>query len=299
MVQNIRLENTVLGTTFELDTSETEYNILDSVDWGAIQASHHEYKYIGQYGVSVVGTSIGTRDIEIKGWVIASNDEEMTKRKAEINKFFNPLHYIDMYYSDYRIGMYCQHSVEYGTTHEENNNVICHYVVDALAPDPYFHRVRNNYYEAAAVSGMFHFPLVLLSNNVDNLVFGEIKQTKLFEVYNWGHVPCGCKITFYARGGAVQNPKILDVDSQDFIQIDKTLERGEKVVINTSKGMRTITGYKKGVATNYQRYKNIYSKWITLPIGMTTMNYSAEEGEDLLEVYIELNQQYQEVQECW
>lgn len=299
MTQSISVLNTVLGTTLNLDTSTTPYYILDSVDWGAIVASHHEYKYIDQYGVTIVGTSIGTREIEIKGWIIASTDDEMTQRKQAINKFFNPLHYMELYYSSYKIGFYCQNSVKYGNEMRENNEKIVHFVIDGLAPDPYFHRVTNNYYDASSVKGMFHFPLILKDNHTDSLVFSELKQTTMFEVYNWGHVPCGCKITFYARGGTVENPKIIDIDTQDFIQIDKTLERGEKIVINTNKGMRTITGTIRGVSSNYQRYKNIYSRWITLPIGLTNMNYSAEVGMDLLDVSVELNQQYQEVQECW
>ena len=316
MVQNIRVENTVLSEELELDTSTTEYNILDTVDWGVIQASHHEYKYIDQYGVTIVGTSLGTRTISIQGWLIVTKDKNMSEQQADnlmserkqiLNRFFNPLNYMKMYYKDvvkgfkvsYNIGFYCQNTIKYGTEYKENNNRIVHYVIDGIAPDPFFKKTIPRHTDASIVTGMFHFPLIMKDNHTDSVVFGNKRKTTIFEVYNNGHVPCGMTITFRARGGGVAFPKIINIDTQEYIQINKVLSDGEVVVINTSKGSRSIRGKLNGVESNYQKYKDIYSKWIILPVGVTNMSYNASDGLDLLEVYIDVDEQYQEVQGCW
>ena len=298
MVESIKLENIVLNNSLDLDVEKTEYNILDSVDWGEIEASHHEYKYIGQNGVTIVGTSLGTRDIEIKGWVIANTEKEMTERKSVLNRFFSPLHLIKLYYSQYIIEFYCTTTIKYGKTKSENNEKIVHWVIDGIAPYPFFEKITDSRYYASYETGMFHFPLIIKNNN-ESLVFGQHKATTMFSANNYGHIPVGCRITFLARGGPVTNPKIINIDTQDYIQINKTLVKGEKVIIDTNKGHRTIYGYLRGEKKNYQKYKDLGSKWITLALGETNLNYSAESGQDLLDVYIDFNYAYQEVQECY
>ena len=298
MVENIKLENIVLNENLDLGVNDTEYNILDTVDWGVIEASHQEYKYIGQYGSTIVGTSLGTRDVEIKGWVIANTEDEMTERKYMLNRFFSPLHLIKLYYSKYELDFYCEHTIRYGKTKQENNEKIVHWVIDGIAPYPFFKKVADSRYKAAYTVGMFHFPLIIKNTN-DSLVFGENKNTKIFRALNYGHIPVGCRITFIAKRGSVETPRITSIKTQDYIQINKTLQKGEKVVIDTNKGNRTIYGYIKGRQMNYQKYKDLGSKWITLDLGPTELRYSAQNGQDLLDVYIDFNYAYQEVQECY
>lgn len=299
MVQNIRLENKVLNNSLSLSTTETDYFILDSVDWGAIVASHQEYKYIGQYGVTIVGHTLGTRDIEIKGWIIANNESEMTQRKKQLNGFFNPLHLMTLYYSRYGLDFYCQKTIQYGTEHKENNEVICHWVVDGIAPDPFFRNVVDNIFDASQVRGMFHFPLTITSNNYDSMVFGNIVKTTTFFAYNTGHVPTGFRVTFYARGGSVTNPILTHVGKQEFIKINKRLEYGDRVIVDTNKGNRSVTGIVSGIRENWFKYRDLASSWITLDIGENIMNYNADNGIDLLDVTLDLTYRYEEVQECY
>ena len=299
MVQNIRLKNNVLESNLPLSTTDTDYYILDTVDWGVIEASHQEYKYIGQYGVTVVGHTLGTREVEIKGWIIASTEAEMTQRKKQLNKFFNPLHLMTLLYSRYGLDFYCQKTIQYGSEEKENNEVICHWVVDGIAPDPFFKNVVDSIFEASTITGMFHFPLTVKSNEYDNLVFGKIVNTTIFSAYNTGHIPTGFKVTFYARGGSVTNPTLIHVDKQQFIKINKTLEQGESVIVDTNRGSRSVIGISNGVRYNWFIYKDLDSSWITLDTGNNIMNYNADSGVGLLDVTIELKYRYEEVQECY
>lgn len=299
MVQDIKLVNAVIEKELPLSTEKTDYYILDTIDWGVIQASHQEYKYIGQNGVTIVGHTLGTRDVELQGWVIARTEKEMTERKRFLNRFFNPLHLITMYYSRYSLDFYCQHTIRYGTEHSENNDVICHWVVDGIAPDPFFKEVEDNSYEASSVIGNFMFPLIFKNNGVDNLVFGKHKKTTIFDAYNAGDTPTGFKITFYARGGSVENPTLLHIGKQEYIRINKTMQHGETIVIDTNRGSRSIIGTIDNVSSDYYIYKDLTSKWITLDIGKNELNYSADSGMDLLDVTVDFNFRYEEVQECY
>lgn len=299
MVQDIKLKNNVLESNLPLSTTTTDFYILDTVDWGVIEASHQEYKYIGQYGVTVVGHTLGTRDVEIKGWIIASTPAEMTERKKQLNKFFNPLHLMTLFYSLYSLDFYCQKTIQYGKEHNENNEVICHWVVDGIAPDPFFKNVADSRFDASSIIGMFHFPLILTSNGHDNLVFGKIVNTTTFSAYNTGHIPTGFRLTFYARGGSVTNPILTHIGKQEFIKINKTIEQGESVIIDTNRGSRSVIGVTNGIRQNWFMYKDLDSSWITLETGNNIMHYDAERGVDLLDVTIDLNYRYEEVQECY
>lgn len=297
MVQDIKLRNNVLKSDLPLSMVDTENYILDSVDWGVIEASHQEYKYINQYGVTIVGHTLGTRDVEIKGWVIASTDAEMTEMKKQLNRFFNLFHLITLHYSSYALDFYCQKTIRYGTEEKENNNVICHWVVDGIAPNPFFKKVVDNVYEPSKVVGMFHFPFH--KKKEENVVFGRIINTTTFMVYNTGHVPTGFRVTFHARGGSVTNPSIMHVGKQKFIKINKTLQPGETIVVDTNRGERSVTGIIDGVRTNQFVSKDIESTWIMLDVGRNVMHYNADSGIDLLDVTLELNDMYEEVQECY
>lgn len=298
MVQDITLKNLVLDSELPLSTTTTDYFILDSVDWGVIQASHQEYKYIGQYGVTVVGHTLGTRDIEIKGWVIANTEAEMTERKKVLNKFFNPLHLITLLYSKYGLDFYCQSTIKYGTESKENNEVICHWVIDGIAPDPFFRNVYDSTFEASKVIGMFRFPLVFTQKS-DNLLFGHIVNTTTFSAFNTGHVPAGFRLTLYARGGSVVNPVLTHIGKQQYIKINKTLQQGDMVVIDTNRGNRSVIGISNGHRENWFMYKDLGSSWIMLDVGDNMLNYNADSGIDLLDVTIDLNYKYEEVQECY
>ena len=81
MVEGIKLQNVETRAVLTLDMISTPDYVLNSVDWGSVESTHHSYKYVNQIGVYVTGTSLETRQVEIIGWVIGDNEATMTQRK--------------------------------------------------------------------------------------------------------------------------------------------------------------------------------------------------------------------------
>ena len=116
MVEGIKLQNVETRAILTLDMVSTPDYVLNSVDWGAVESTHHSYKYVNQIGVYVTGTSLETRSVTIQGWVIADAEAVMTKRKQILNRFFNPQQAVDLFYKDYVLRFLPNTSVRYSAT---------------------------------------------------------------------------------------------------------------------------------------------------------------------------------------
>lgn len=299
MVEEISLKNISLNEDLPMNMLNTPY-CISLVDWGQIQASHYTYKYINQVGRYVMGTSLETRAINIEGWIIAENDEAMTYRKGFLNRFVNPQNLIRITYKNYELDFIPDSTVIYATNFADNNNVICKFQIIGTSYDPIFKDKYSKTIYAATTMPKFHFPLII-SDTPDppgGVLFGVRTNSVVFDVNNLGNITNGMKIIFVAKG-TVLNPSLVNASTFEFFKIDKELESGEQITINTSTGEKTITGFLHGLESNYFRYKNRDSSWLQLNVGVNTFVYDADENLDNLEVYISYQDKYLEVQQCY
>ena len=300
MVENILIDNPSIGVSLELDKVKTPWFILDYINWGTIDADQSTNKYVGQHGESLVSNQLGTRDIEISGWVIARSNEDMSSRKRFLNKFVNPLQSMIITYNGFSLEFYPSTTIEYSDDSSDNNEVVCQFMIEGEAFDPVFKDARQNTANAAQTNGMCHFPLVipLQPDPPAGVVFGLIETSLTMEVVNDGAIDTGIIIKFTARG-AVTNPRITNVDTQEYFCINKTLEAGEVVTINTNIGSKSVKGYIDGIESNYFMYRDFGSSWLQLGLGSNLFVRSADANVENLEVSIEFFNRYLEVQECF
>lgn len=300
MVENVILLNKATQAVLELDVSATPYYILDVVDWGQIESNHHLYKYVNQIGVYVTGTSLETRDVEITGWIIAKTESQMDERKRMLNRFVNPQQLIKLTYKEYDLEFLPNTSIKYSTTLIENNEVVCRFKIDGLCPDPLFRENVENKVAAATTVGMFHFPLIInkTQQSPPQIVFGLRQPSLIINVYNSGAVRTGMKMVFKATG-TIKNPSFINVMTQEYFKINKTMVAGETVTINTTIGEKKVIGFLNGREQNYFKYRDLDSTWLQLEVGDNLFRYDADENIDGLEAYIYFYNRYLEVQECY
>lgn len=300
MVEGIKLQNVETRKILTLDMVSTPDYILDSVDWGVIESTHHSYKYVNQIGVYVTGSSLETRNVEIVGWVIASSERDMTTRKSMLNSFFNPQQAVDMFYKNYVLRFLPSTSVKYSASVAENNEVICKFKVNGFCPDPLFSEKNESKVVAASTRAMFHFPLSIPGKTVSpsGAVFGLRQPSLIVAITNKGSVSVGMKIVFKAKGTLV-NPSLTNVNTQKFFKINKTMEAGEIIEVNTIVGEKKIQGIVNGVTSNYFKYRDLDSEWLQLNVGDNLFRYDADVNAGNLEVYVYFNNKYLEVQECY
>lgn len=300
MVENVIITNTVLGVNLELDKVATPWFILDYINWGQIEADQSTNKYVGQHGESLVSNSLGTRDIELSGWVIATSEKDMSSRKRYLNKFVNPLQMMQVTYGQHNITFYPATTIEYSDETLENNEVVCKFMIEGVAYDPLFTDVYESKVVAANVIGMFHFPLII-SETPDppgGIVFGSINTSLVMDVVNNGSMETGMTIMFSARGH-VKNPVITNVNTQEYFRLNMEMQAGEVVRVNTVIGSKSIRGELNGVESNYFKYRDFGSTWLQLALGENLFVYGADEDVENLEINIEFYNRYLEVQECY
>lgn len=300
MVEGIKLQNVETRAVLTLDMVSTPDFILNSVDWGAVESTHHSFKYVNQIGVYVTGTSFETRSVTIQGWVIAENESMMTIRKTTLNRFFNPQQAVDLFYKDYVLRFLPNTSIRYSTVIAENNEVICKFKVEGYCPDPLFSEQVESKVAAASTQAMFHFPLIISEtpNPPGGIIFGLRQPSLIFTVTNNGAVDVGMKIVFRASG-TLTNPSLIEVNTQKFFKVNKTMVAGEEITIDTIIGEKKIEGYLNGITSNYFKYRDLDSEWLQLKVGDNLFRYDADQNVGNLEVYIYYNNKYLEVQECY
>ena len=300
LVEGVKLQNVETRAILTLDMVSTDDYILDSVDWGQVESTRHSYKYVNQIGVYVTGTSLETRNVKIQGWVIAEDSTQMSQRKRVLNRFFNPQQAVDLFYQDYVLRFLPNTSIQYSTTIADNNEVVCKFKVEGFCPDPLFAKQLENKTVAASTVGLFHFPLVI-SKSPDppgGTVFGLRKPSLIVAIENNGAVSVGMRIVFKANG-TITGPTLVDVNRQKYFKINKTLQAGEQIEVNTVTGQRKIVGTTNGITSNYFKYRDLDSEWLQLAVGSNLFRYDADSNISNLEVYIYYNDKYLEVQECY
>lgn len=300
MVESIRLQNVQTRAGLNLDMVTTPDYILDSVDWGTVESTHHSYKYVNQIGVYVTGTSLETRKVTIVGWIIADTELMMSQRKGVLNRFFNPQQAVDLSYKTYVLRFLPDNSVRYSITMADNNEVMCKFQVTGFCPDPLFAEQVENKIVAASTQAMFHFPLIIKPqpNPPGGVVFGLRQPSLIVGITNSGSVEVGMKIIFRAKG-SLDSPSLINVNTQQYFKVNKTMVAGEEIEVNTIIGEKKIVGTVNGISSNYFKYRDLSSVWLQLAVGDNLFRYDAVENIDNLEVYVYFSNKYLEVQECF
>ena len=299
VVENIVFKRVDSNEELALSMIDTPFYILNNVDWGVVQGTHHSYKYVNQIGVSITSTSLKERSITVTGWIIADTEEEMDERKQFLNRYFDPRYEIDVMYNNYFLRFVPDNTIKYGTSEKENNDTIVQFQIKGTCADPLFSEINGSKETIAATIATFHFPLIMSTNLYERgIVFGYRQPSLTAKVTNKGAVEVGMKIVFKAIG-ELTNPRLIDVDTREFVAIEKSMVAGEEIVINTNVGEKSIQG-KIGNEdySNYFMYKDLDSTWLQLRLGDNLFKYDADSGLDNLEVYLYFYHKYLEVQEC-
>lgn len=129
------------------------------------------------------------------------------------------------------------------------------------------------------------------------IIMGLRSPSTIATIINTGTLPCGFIITFQASG-TVENPKIIDINTQEYIRLSHTMQAGEVIRISTldnNKTVRQIIGEDSINAFNFLDFAN--STFLQLAVGINYLRYDADSGLDNLSVEFKFDPRYLEVQE--
>ena len=293
MIDSLVLTNTVTLQSVLLDKDNSEL-VLDEADLGTVEGTHHSYKYVSQVGVYIDSTALEQRVVAISGWVIGNTYDELKANKAVLNKLINPLHTVEVVVQDkYKLDFKPDFSVKYSASYEENNEVLCKFLIQGTCADPMFTTKDKQTALIASIIPKFRFPLVIPQNN--GILMGLREPSLLATLNNGGDIDTGLLITFSCTS-TVTNPSLLNVDTREFIKINKTMSAGEQIIVSTGSGEKYIKGIVSGEVSNYFKYMDFDSTWLQLHTGENILKYDADDNVDGLEVLISFLPKYLEVQ---
>lgn len=163
------------------------------------------------------------------------------------------------------------------------------FLITFICPNPYWQELQELKQYIALWKGDFTFPLQLAEQGI---MLGHREPSLIVNVFNNGDVPCGMRIEFKALG-ELTNPSLFNVNTREYIKINKTMQAGETIIITThfaNKRVELIKSY--GTKENAFNYIDLGSTFMQLDVGDNLFRYDADINVDNLEVLIYYTPQY-------
>ena len=148
--------------------------------------------------------------------------------------------------------------------------------------NPFWREEEETKEDIASWVAAWHFPCVIEKDSTKSMIYGYRAESVIVDCYNEGDVSTGMRIRFTALG-TVSNPILLNVDTEEFIQINATMKTGDVIEINTKYGSKGAKLIRDGVETDYFRYIDVDSTFMQLAIGDNMFRYDAASGVNSLE----------------
>lgn len=243
------------------------------------------------YGVGTTwnGTSIGQRDLTIKG-TITDNIQE---NRLLLYDMFPLNSEGTLYYYEGDIERKITCLVE-KVSIPEKKGFTRDFSISLVCPNPRFSALAATILSMATWTPAFKFKLVIPKNK--GIKFGTKNTTSMGTTENTTEIDYGMTIKFKAND-TVKNPYLFNVTTRDIIQIEKTISAGDQIIITTHIDNKNVI-YKNAVTGEEENinYLIMYgSKYLQVPSGTNTFRSGADSGEDNLETTIEFLPEYEAV----
>lgn len=152
--------------------------------------------------------------------------------------------------------------------------------VSLLCPQPYFKGVDEIISHFNEVSAYFQFPFSIPAEGIE---LSRITTNIRKSIINAGDVESGLIIDMYAVGEVV-NPAVYDTFKRTYIKLRITMQKGDRIVINTNTGAKSIVLTRAGISSNIMGHMTPDSTWLTLDAGDNVFTYSAENDSSNLQL---------------
>ena len=149
------------------------------------------------------------------------------------------------------------------------------------APYPYWVSAEDNFTAMSGLFARFKFPW----NFANTHRFGERVRKGAVNVMNTGNVPSRFSIIFRAVFPVV-NPKVINLETEEFIQINFSMQQGDTIIVNATVSPPTVTLIRGTERTDIFGSLDIDSTLFPLQHGDNILADRASSGEESLETTI-------------
>ncbi|KEI09292.1 hypothetical protein Z957_05145 [Clostridium sp. K25] len=239
-------------------------------------------KSMGQDGTSFIAQTLDNRYISIQGTILKDKSENVRK----IISTFNPKIKGKLIFENEEASKFIDCKIEQLPLLPQEHRPS--FLVRLLCPNPFWQEQELKK-EIALWKGDFHFPLVI--PNQKGIIMGHREPSLIVNIFNKSDIESPMRIEFRARA-TLENPSLFNVNTREFIKINKQLKAGETITINTAYGNKKIIASLNGIHTNAFNYIDEDSTFLQLYPGDNVFRYNADKNIDNLEVSIYYTPQY-------
>lgn len=247
---------------------------LDGI--GQTKQSVNTFKAPEQDGAFFISSTLDMRNITLEGTVVAGTVDEAYEQRKRLLRIFSPKLQGTLVVRGRQIACIVEEAGFAASSRERAPN----FFISLLCPSPFFEALEEVREELAMWTSLFSFGLAIPGSGIQ---FGSRQPSQIITVDNIGDVPCGCSIIFKALG-LVTNPELMNVDTGEYIRINKTMASGEELHIYTHFAGKRVTSIIGTTENNAFSVLDIGSTFLQLAAGRNTLRYNAAANMDLLEV---------------
>lgn len=247
-------------------------------------------KGVSQDGTTIEDVSLSDRPLQILGVIKGYSKEEIAKYRSQLLQVFNPKvkGWLQYEYGDIKRKIRCQVENAPKFTKKFTGYRYQNFLIDLICPNPYWQDLNKVKVGIAYWRGTLEFPLELTEAGVE---LGIREPSLIVNVDNPGDVECGMTLEFKAISTVI-NPIIINVNTQEFIKLNRTMEAGEVITVTTHFGNKRVESKLNGITSNAFNYIDLESTFMQLEVGENLFRYDAEENINNLEVNIYYSPQY-------
>lgn len=244
----------------------------------------------GQDGTTITNVNLTDRQMRLQGTIKGYSKADIETYRKKLLQVFNPKvqGWLQYEYGDVKRKIRCQ--VESATRFSKKFTGYRYqdFLIDFVCANPYWQNLNEIEQNIAKWSGLLEFPLEITEEGIE---VGMRQPSVIVNIFNSGDVECGIKVEFKALATVV-NPLLLNINTMEFIKINRTMEEGEVITVTTHFGNKRAELEKSGIKSNAFNYVDIESTFLQLDIGDNMLRYNADEGLDNLSISIYYTPQY-------
>ena len=255
-------------------------NMNDVSGLSDVRNAIYSINSMGQDGDTYLGNRIESREIEIVGSIKERNKDQMREYRRRLNRVLNPQYAATLtyQYGDFVRVIDCKVDNAPVFTRKA---IFQDFTIQLLCLNPFWRKESKTRDNIATWIGGLEVPVEI----VPGWEIGYRQPSLIVNVYNDGDVQAGIRVEFRALG-MVTNPALLNVDTQEFIKLNYTMEAGDTLTVSTGYGEKEVTLKHGGIVTDAFRYLDVDSSYLQLSVGDNLFRYSAEGNLENLEVSI-------------
>lgn len=275
----------------EVEFSHRSSTLLVQIDGlSGLESTDVSYTGYMQDGEAYQSSRFEKRQIIIKFHVVCESESNLLAVRSEIHRVFNPKLGSGTLVYEYKGVSRKIKCVADGlpTMALKSRITDCEGEVVLLAHDPFFQDVEEKKLEVATWHNALKFPLTIPRQG---MIFGYKEPSLIANIINEGDIECGLTIEFIAKG-TVKNPSLLNINTQEYIKVNRTMVAGERITVSTGYNNKKIVSELDGITTNIMNYLDLNSTFLQLEVGDNLFRYDAEDNLSQLEVNIRYTQRY-------